>query len=344
MKRLSILTIAALIISIMISVFKKKNPTTIPGGEGLVIKKEWLVTNKNPQTAAKDIRLADQTFLTFPEWYLVFSPAEQAAYFKEHTASGFPYMSHVRQFWESYGIVKKQIKNNFPPNNGYHFMIWVIGVSTTVEYAFKAFYETTIGRLTDTHSVITDEDKFYAKFTQQYVDFIKDRPWYEFDFKQQLKYLWSSTSFSGSHLLRKLDRKYLITSELLIKWGYGKLIGLGTKQVYDKALPTTAVITGKNETINLPRYDKFAAAVTDLARQGESFKEIAGNNSAILLTVMVPAAFNAHFENTQTVFTQPTSSDPATKRIALAIPVTDLNKLLIELDKQHVAIEHVFDY
>ena len=61
MKRLRILTIAALIISIMISIFKKKNPTTIPGGEGLVIKKEWLVTNKQPQNAAKDTRPHDKT-------------------------------------------------------------------------------------------------------------------------------------------------------------------------------------------------------------------------------------------------------------------------------------------
>ena len=344
MKRLGILTICTVIISLLIFFFKKRNPTTIPEGEGLVIKKVWLETNKNPITAKKDARPADQTFLTFPEWYLVFSPTEQADYFKQNTATSFPYMSHVKQFWESYSIVKKQIKGNFPPNSGYHLMIWVIGVSTTVEYSLKALYETTVGRLTDTHEVITDEDKFYAKFTQDYVDFIRDRPWYEFDFKNQLKYFWANSSFWGDNFIRKSERKYLITSELLVKWAYGKLIGLGTKQVYDKALPTTTVITENGGTINLPRYDKFGQAITNLAKEGKVFKEIAGNNSAILLTILVSTSKNIKFEGTQVVFTQPFSSNFIIKRIALAIPVSDLNKLLIQLDEEHIKIEHIFDY
>jgi hypothetical protein len=344
MKRLGILTICTVVVSCLIFFFKKRNPTTIAVGEGLVIKQDWLETNNNPITAKKDIRPADQTFLTFPEWYLVFSPAEQATYFKNNTATSFPYMSHVKQFWESYGIMKKQIKGNFPPNNGYHLMIWVIGVSTTIEYSLKALYETTIGWLTNTSEVVTDEDKFYAKFTQDYVDFIKDRPWYEFDFKNQLKSFWANTSFLGDNFIRKTERKYLITSELLVKWAYGKLIGLGTKQVYDEALPTTSVITENGETINLPRYDKFNQAITTLAKQGKIFKEIAGNDSAILLTILVSTSNNQQFEDTQIVFTQPISSNLSMKRIALAIPVKNLNKLLIQLDKQNIKIEHIFDY
>lgn len=342
--RLVIFTLCTIIISALIVMYKKKMETTIAEGEELVIKKEWLTNNKTPITPPKEVRPADQTFLTFPEWYLVFSPEEQANYFKQKTSSSFPYMSHVKQFWESYDIVKKQIKNNFPPNNGYHFMIWVIGVSTTVEYSLKALYESTIGRLTDTGDVVTDEDKFYATFTQDYVNFIKDRPWYEFDFKTRLINLWSNTSFAGKNMLRKLDRKYIFTAEFLVKWGYGKLIGLGTKQVYEEALPTTTVITEKGEILNLPRYDKFNRAITELAKQGERFKEIAGNNSAILLSILVPCSLNEKFENAQIIFTQPVSSDGTMKRIALVTPVADLNKLLIQLDNQQIKIEHVFDY
>lgn len=127
--------------------FFKRQPSTIAAGKGLVIPKEWLVANKNPITPAKDVRPADQTFLTFPEWFLVFSPEEQANYFKQHTATTFPYMRHTSQIWKSYRIVNKQIKGNFPTNWGYHFMIWVIGVSTTVEYTAKSWYETIVGRL-----------------------------------------------------------------------------------------------------------------------------------------------------------------------------------------------------
>ena len=360
MKRLRILTLFTVVIATLIFFFKKRNPTTIAAGEGLVIKKEWLAINKNPLTPQKDSRPADQTFLTFPEWYLVFSPDEQAQYFKQHTATSFPFMSHTRQIWESYHIVNNQIKDNFPPNKGYHFMIWVIGTSASVEYSIKALYETLIGRMTDTHEVITDEDKFNAKFTQDYVDFIKDKPWYEFDFKTHLKDLYTLTSFFGNNFIRKAERRYILTSELLVKYAYGKLIGLGTKQVYDEALPTTAVVLNKaynnpelkiekrfddsSALVFLPRYDKFYPAMMDLAKQGYSFKEVAGNNSAILLTVLVSSAKKNQFENAQTVFIQPVSSGSTMKRIALAIPVTELNKLLLQLNNEGIRIEHVFDY
>ena len=343
MKRLRILTFCSILLAAAIFFFKKRNPTTIPAGEGLVIKKEWLTQNKNPLTPGNDCRPADQTFLTFPEWYLVFSPEEQANYFKQHTATTFPFMSHTAQIWESYKIVNDQIKDNFPVNTGYHFMIWVIGSSASVEYAIKSWYEVIVGRITDTYDVKTEEDKFNATFTQEYVDFIKERPWYEFDFKSRLKTLWS-TSFFGKNIFRKVERRYILTSELLVKYGYGKLIGLGTKTVYEEALPTTAVILENDSLRFLPRYDRFAKSVTSLANEGHRFKEIAGNNSAILITVLEAADSETNFQNAQTVFIQPLSSDPSLKRVALAIPVTSLNELLLNFEKENIKIEHVFDY
>ena len=344
MKRLRILTLCTIILSSLIFFYQKRKPTTISNGEGLVIKKEWLLSNQNPITPKNDVRPADQTFLTFPEWYLVFSPEEQANYFKKYTATSFPFMSHTRQIWESYYIVNNQIKDNFPTNNGYHFMIWVIGTSASIEYSIKAGYETIVGRITDTYTPKTDEDKFNAKITEDYVTFIKDRPWYEFDFKSRLENLWTTSSFFGDNFLRKMERKYILTSELLVKWGYGKLIGLGTKQVYEEALPTTAVVLQDNSIINLPRYDKFNKALTEQSLQGKSFKEIAGNNSAILLTVLIPSNKHLNNKSSQIVFTQPIASDTNMKRIALAIPVGQLDELLRQLDKDMIKIEHLFDY
>jgi hypothetical protein len=344
MKRLYILTLCSIILSFGIFFLKKRKPTTIASGEGLVVKKGWLKQNKTPLTPKNDCRPADQTFLTFPEWYLVFSPEEQANYFKKHTSSTFPFMSHTAQIWESYKIVNNQIKGNFPTNKGYHFMIWVIGSSASVEYATKAWYETIIGRITDTYEVKTEEDKFNSKFTQEYVDFIKNKPWYEFDFKSHLKYLWTSVPFNHDNFLRQLERKYMLTSELLVKYTYGQLIGLGTKQVYGEALPTTAVVLGNDSLQYLPRYDRFANAATELSKKGHVFKEIAGNNSAILLTILVPSDHLINIENTNIVFVQPISSDQAMRRIVLATPVTYLSSLLKQLESKKIKVEHVFDY
>lgn len=344
MKRLYILTLCSLGLSMGIFFLKNKQPSTIPAGKGLVIPKEWLVTNKTPVTPAKDVRPADQTFLTFPEWFLVFSPEEQAAYFKAHTASTFPYMTHTSQLWKSYRIVNQQIKGNFPTNWGYHFMIWVIGVSTTAEYSMKACYETIVGRLTDTGIPATSEDQFNARYTQEYVDFIKDRPWYEFDFKSRLKQLWRNTAAMGPHFFRKWERRYMLTSELLVKYAYGKLIGLGTQQVYGEALPTTVVVLDDGSQHALPRYHRFAGAALALAQKGHHFREIAGNNSAILLTIWVPADAPTAIPHAQTVFVQPVSSFPSMKRVAIATPVPMLSEVLLQLEKQQVMVEHVFDF
>ena len=109
-----------------------RKPLTSTAGTGCVVPKDWLVSNQNPVTPAEHIRPADQTFLTYPEWFLVHSPAEIASYARTHTTTTFPYMGHVKQLWQSYGIMYDQIKGSFPFNTGYHIMIWVIGVSTTV--------------------------------------------------------------------------------------------------------------------------------------------------------------------------------------------------------------------
>ncbi|HOZ51562.1 MAG TPA: hypothetical protein PLU17_06870 [Chitinophagaceae bacterium] len=326
-----------------------------------MINKDWLKTNKNPVTPKEFCRPADQTFLTFPEWYLVFSPDEQAQYYKKITATSFPFKSHTAQIWESYRIINDQIREDYEYNLGYHFMIWVIGSSATIEYSIKSWYETIIGRLTDTYYIQTDEDKFNADFTQAYVNFIKDHPWYEFNFKQQLIKLWNTTSFYDQYFLRKLERKYFLTSELLVKFIYGKLIGIGTQSVYEEALPTTEVLVeglkpdfdstkiikkyaNQSLLIQLPRYDLFNAAIVDAAKHGAIFKEIAGNNSAILLSVLVSNIEVFNYKNTQIIFTQPIASDPTKKRIAFAVQVKNLNSILLELDRDKVFIEHVFDY
>ena len=365
MRRLRILTLVALLLAIVTFTLKNKRPSTIPAGEGLLVNKAWLTTNKHPLTPQKDVRPPDQTFLTYPEWFLVFSPAEQADYFKTHTSTTFPYLKHVDQMWGGYGVMYDQIKDTFPFNTGYHVMIMVIAGSTTVEYGIKSFYETIIGRITDTSpgQQMTAEDQFNAEYENSYVKFIEALPWYEYDFNQQLKTLWSSTSLTGPHLLRKLERRYYLTTELLVKSGYGWLIGLGTKSAYETASLQTAVVIekvphGLDTTqlaqnakslpnaftlTNLPRYAAFNTTACKLASQGVKFVEIAGNKGAIMLTVLAgkPLLKNKDY---QILFTQPIVTKPGFSRIAMVTTVNNLSNTLNALKGEKVTIEHVYDY
>lgn len=366
MTRLYILTLCSVLIALIIFLNKRRKTSTIAAGTGQIVKEEWLVPNPDPITFKSDCRPADQTFLTYPEWFLVHSPSEQADYFRHHTSSTFPFMSHVDQIWKSYRIMYDQIKGSFKFNTGYHVMTWVIGASTTVEYSIRALYETIIGRLTDTGGkVMTEEDQFNARYMQEYVDFIRVTPWYAFDFKKRFVSLWRETSFFGPHFLRKLDRKFILSSELLGKAIYGWIIGLGTKTAYEEALPTTTVVVDYfpeeyagempqikfiqkvqdgSVILSLPRYAAFKPNAILLASKGVTFKEIAGNNSAILITALASEGWKPASDHYQYIFTQLILTKPGLARFALVTPVPSLGKTLTELKDKGIEIEHIYDF
>jgi len=293
-------------------------------------------------TPAKDIRPADQTFLTYPEWFLVFSPAEYADFVKSQAPNDFPFIGHIRQFWQGYDAVWNQIRGRYPFNGGYHVMILVIGTSTTGEYAVRSAYETIVGRLaelTATHGM-TEEEKYGARVAQEYVDFIRVDPWYKFDFTSRLENLWTSTSFFGPDMIRKWERKWALTSEYSSKAIYGWLIKKATKAAYEDPLPTTAVVTDRGLEM-LPRYEAFMPAAIKLAQSGAQFREIAGNRDVILVSVLVPAGTAA---TDRLVLRQPIITRPGTERLLLSVPIASLSASLRLYSQAPYSIEHVFDF
>jgi hypothetical protein len=308
----------------------------------------------------------EQTFLTYPEWFLVHSPAEYALFVRDHPPSEFPFWGHVRQFWSGYGAVYRETRRGYPMNWGYHVMIMVIGLSTTGEYALRCAYENLVGRLTEltaTHGP-TEEDRYGARVAQEYVDFIRVRPWYEFDFRGRLKGLWTGTHAWGPDMIRKWERRYALTSEYAAKALYGWLIMKATHTAYEAARPDTAVwldrlpaldagtarqvtvlrhLPDGSALVTFPRYDAFKDVSTTVAVAGASFREIAGNSSVILLSALVPEAY-APSAGDRVLFTQPLLTQPGTKRVALVVPVTTLAHTLRSLHAQRVTLEHVYDY
>jgi hypothetical protein len=317
------------------------------------------------QVAARDRRAPDQTFLTFPEWFLVFSPAEYAELLHDgKPPSDFPFFGHIAQFWKAYAQVIRATRP-YPFNGEYHTMIVVIGASTTVEYGLKGAYETLVGRLGELAATpdATAEDRLAAEQAQAYVDFIRVRPWYEFDFVAPLKRLWMRTPYWGPHPLRKWERRYLLTSEWLVKAGYAAAIEKATRSSFDVPLTTTAAVVeglpddaeaglpelqrlqrqGAQTLVALPRYQAFTAYATALSRRGVRFDDIAGNRGVILVSVVVPAAQPASL-GTSVLIRQPISTRAGYERRVLQVPVARLHELLADGAAGGERVEHVFDY
>jgi hypothetical protein len=311
-----------------------------------------------------DRRGEEQTFLTFPEWFLVFSPAEYAEFVRTHTPDEFCFWGHIGQLWSSYGQVIHQTRARGEPTNwGYHVMIMVIGVSTTAEYAIRSAYEQLIGRVSALSGGRTAEDDFGAQVAQEYVDFIRVRPWYEFDFTARLKRLWTQTSLSGPHLFRKLERRYALTTEYLVKAVYGKIIEKATHTAYEKPILSTSVVVSPwpvcervppdvvvvsqpkedEALLALPRYQDFMAPATGLAKCRADFQEIAGNRGVILVSAVGPLG-QAPPSDTEVMIRQPIITQPGKEREVLVIPVTKLASVLRGLSAQGLKLEHIFDY
>src|SRR5437764_514515 len=82
--------------------------------------------------------------------------------------------------------------------------------------------------LTCTHGP-TAEDRLGAEVAQDYVDFIRVQPWYEYDFASRMRQVWTRTGLLGPDAIRKWERKYALTTEYGIKGLYGWLIRKATK-------------------------------------------------------------------------------------------------------------------
>ncbi len=83
--------------------------------------------------------------------------------------------------------------------------------------------------------------------------------------------------------------------------------------------------------------------VLELVRCGARFREFAGNDE-IMLTAIAPASWSATGVDGQLLFEQPILTDPASKRVAINVPVRSLHRILLALEERGARLEHLYDY
>lgn len=319
---------------------------------------------KDAENKIKDYKRAEEsTYLTFPEWYLVFNPQEYGKLIAEKRPSTFPYFTSIEQFWYGYCQVYGITKANYPFNAGDHLMEAVIGTSFSVEYAVKGLWENTIGRVSEwLGGTQTEEDIYAAEVAQEYGNFIPTDPWYQFPFGQKLVGLWKDQSVFGPHILRKLERRVFLTLEYGVKAVYGWLIRIATHSIFGIA-DTEIYVSVQNAPddifqnpkihkvkdlgnhsyiITVPHYQGFTATVPVLARQGIKVIDFAGNTE-ILLTAVAPHNWKYDLKAGNLLFTMDMMTN-ADKRIAVQVPTKSFSEILSQLESEGVKIEHLYDY
>lgn len=311
-------------------------------------------------------RPEDDTFLSYPEWYIVWSYQEKADFQQTHLPSGFPYFAAVRQYWSSYCCISRVMHGAYPFNGGEHMMLVVIGTSFSAEYILKGAYEKTIGRITEwtaKHQPVA-EDEYAYKVARQYADFVHIRPFYEFRFARHVKGLWAETPLFGTHWLRKCERKAFLTLDYTAEAFYCWLIEKATHASYGyEPIETFAWIDHADESVfqaiprvkkvkqvgpgtyvvDIPRYQEFTTVASALAERSVPFVEIAGN-SQILVSVLADSRWRPSEPAAKLLFTSPVLTREGQQRDVIVCDVSDLSRVLNSLVADRATSEHVYDY
>lgn len=326
--------------------------------------------NASKMDAPSDIegyaRPEEVTYLTYTEWHIVYSSAEYADHLKTKRPSSFPYLSSIGQLWSGYCSMYRFTAPRYGFSFGDHFMLWVIGSSFSVENAVKSVYENTMGRVTEWISggANTEEDRFAAEMNERYVRFIYDHPFYDYSYAEELGRLWTETDYFGPNVIRKWERRWVLSAELAFKAAYGGFIAFGTHTMFGfaplemhlRASNVPASVFEQDPRIKkireegdgsvimrVPRYREFSEIMPDLAKQGVRFRDIAGNDE-ILMTAIVPRGWENALADSTLLFRMELLTRPGFERVGLWVPVASLSEVLNGLQGVGATLEHLYDY
>ena len=308
----------------------------------------------------------EQTFLTVPEWYLVFNPNEYADFLADgNNPSDFPFWQSIDEYWSLFDRVNALSAGLYPQNSEYQTMLWVIGVSTTAEFVAKGVYENTIGRLTRwMASEDTPEDRLIQEAHAAYGELIHYEPWYVFPFADYAGRIWTDTPFFGKNFIRKLERKLMFTGEFAFKALYAKVIGFGSQATYGPSEGfVTMHVVGDTQrvaatdpgvevvrdfgdgdlVITAPRWGGFTEVMPKLAEAGVRLVEINGNDEIVFSTVGAETS-SAVPVHARLLFKSMVISPEGMERSVYVVRVEHLADSLSSLASNDVHLEHIFDF
>ena len=121
------------------------------------------------------------TYLTYPEWHIVYAYDGLAAALKAGDEHQFDYAASVKRFWSSTCALMRVADAHGGADWDTRSMIHTIGVSFAAEMALKAAYEETIGRATAwlRGGAKTPQDQAVAAMAADYAAFLRQTPWYQ---------------------------------------------------------------------------------------------------------------------------------------------------------------------
>ncbi len=309
-------------------------------------------------------RPEESSFLTYPEWSIVYAAREYADFVSNRSESDFPYWSYIGRFWQDYAMVVRATED-YPLNPQNHLMLVVIGTSHTIEHAVHWAWENTIGRLTEWAAgwKKTPQDVYQAEVAHDYAAFLDQTPWYRYPYAEKRAGLWRLANADGAATLRSRERKLAFGLSYTIKQAYADLITAVLAATSDPAFldihvwaqgPVEKAIAGEPDTLLekdlgadgavfvTRRYQVFTQMIPRLIERGIRLVEIGGND-LIFITVLSNDGIVMP-EGASELFAYQLPADPSVRRTGFVASVPRLHEILPAMMLSGAALEHVYDY
>jgi hypothetical protein len=310
-------------------------------------------------TDAKFRRPEANTYLTYPEWHIVYAYDGLAETLKTGDEYQFQYFDSMIGFWSSTCKLMRIADDHGGADRATRTMIYTIGASFNLEMALKAAYEETLGRL---FAAIrgpekTPQDEEAVKMALDYSAFLRQTPWYKYDFEHAEQALWAAPL---TNPWRGWERRLALGGEWKAKTYYAKAIGAAVAATGEAQLRIRSVIYGipvdtlktmANVTvisdtpdgvlIETPRYDIFTHVLANIVLKGGSVREIAGNNE-IMVSLTTPPGTD--YNGPGEIITRMNRDGFQTDRLLVNLQVSELEQLFKAYPIADPGLEHVFDY
>jgi hypothetical protein len=304
-------------------------------------------------------RAEANSYLTYPEWHIVYAYDGMAAALQTGDEYRFDYVSSVRGFWRSACTLMRVADAHGGADWPTRSTIHTIGVSFTTEMGLKGAYEETIGRTTAwlRGRTKTPQDQVVAAMAVDYARFLRQTPWYRYPFSRETDKLWAAPSGG----LRGWERRLAVGLEFTAKSAYAKVIGGAVAATGEAALVIRSIVSGLDAStlstvdgvkivaprgdgfeIETPRYDLFTRILVEIARRGGTLREIAGADD-IMVTVTVPEGSTARITPGTVILRLKREGFPS-DRLLVDLKVSDLATFLNAYPLGDPGLEHVFDY
>jgi hypothetical protein len=304
-------------------------------------------------------RAEHRTWLTYPEWYIVYSAESYGRYLAAGSRpSGYGYARDISGFWSGLCAVNRASAPTGGAGDA-KVMLYTIGLSFSAEMIVKGLYENTFGRVFEwIGGWRSDDDRYNAAVWTSYGRFMHQIPWYRFPFGQALSGLWRTEG--GNSPVRHWERRFALSLEYGVKAGYAALIGWasgaalgrdeltlrlvtrGDAAAVDPRFRNVARLAGGRHVVEAPRYAQFTALMLRLSETNVQLAEIAGNDD-VFVTLLLPVRAGAP-AGTILLLEAPLGDRPGWRRVGVNVKVDRLLPLLRAVRAGQGEVEHVYDY